>query len=177
MYKSFISGLIIILIGSNAISQSLGDFYAGIRIQKTHNLYYENGITLDYTHNFLLSKKIHLGFSFFTSRLGSAYNSNAIKQDNYLVTATCIFKNEKIISPLIQVNTGWFYSDMEEKMFESIPHTSPLLSLEAGFQLHLHFPVNAKATIGYNFITGDGINGPGTLYPLFYEFSIYYKFL
>jgi hypothetical protein len=176
MYKILFSIVSFILISFNSVAQKSSCILAGIRLQKTHNLYYENGISLDYSNANILEKKLHFEFNFITSRLGSAINSNALKQDNYLLSLSYLFRNEKLICPVVQLNTGYFYSDMEEKMFESIPHTSFLFSSEMGLFLNVNFPVKIKTTIGYNFITGDGVNGPGTLFPLFYELSIYYQF-
>jgi hypothetical protein len=157
-------------------SQEYSGFSAGFRIQKTHHLYYENGIAFDYTSKVLLNNKIHVGFSYVTSRLGTAFHSNALKQDNYLISCSYHFRHEKIICPVITLNTGYFYADMEESFFEVIPHKSLLLSAETGIFLNLNYPVKVKSTLGFNFITGDGVTGPGTLYPLFAELSIFYQF-
>ena len=37
------------------------------------------------------------------------------------------------------------------------------------------FPLSLSASLGYNFITGNGEQGPGTLFPLFYQFKLYYR--
>jgi hypothetical protein len=160
----------------NLNAQNNNCILAGIRLQKSHKLYYENGLSLDYSNQHILSQKLHFEFNYITSRLGSAIKSNALKQDNYLLSFSYLFRNEKLVCPVVQLNTGYFYSDMEEEMFESIPHTSFLFSFETGIFLNFNCHVKAKTTIGYNFITGDGITGPGTLFPLFYELSIYYQF-
>lgn len=149
---------------------------AGIRLQKTHNFYHENGFTVEYTQPKYLKDKIYIGFSYVTSRLGTAFHSNAIKQDNYLLQFGYHFRKSKIICPVLQLNTGYFYADYGSPIFDVLPHTSMLLSLEPGVFLNLKYPVKAKLSLGYNFITGDGVSGPGTLYPLFFQFSVYYKF-
>ena len=151
-------------------------FLAGIRIQKDHNFYFENGFNLEYTQQKYLSNKIYLGLSYATSRLGTAYNSYAIKQDNYLFHLAYYFRSDKIICPVVQLNTGYFYAYYGSPIFDMLPNTSMLLSLEPGIFLNFNFPVKAKISFGYNFITGNGLNGPGTLYPLFYQCSIYYQF-
>ena len=175
MNRIIITLIFVLLADYLLFAQDESCFSAGLRFQKTHNLYYENGITFDFNNQKLLNNSLHLGFSYATSRLGFAISSNALKQDNYLISFGYYFRHEKIISPIIQVNTGFFYADMEEPMFESIPHKSMLLSVEPGVYINFKFPIKAKATIGYNFITGDGVTGPGTLYPLFFELSIFYQ--
>jgi len=157
--------------------ESNREFTAGIRLQKTHNLYFENGITADYTCAKLWDKRIHLGFSYVTSRLGTAFHSNALKQDNYLGTLQFNFRRKKILSPIVKLNTGYFYVDLENPIFSDLPHTSALLSIEGGILINLKLPIRIALTFGYNFITGNGLSGPGTLFPLFYQLSISYKIL
>lgn len=41
----------------------------GIRVQKTINLYYENGFTLQYTADQLASQRLYFGLSYVSSRL------------------------------------------------------------------------------------------------------------
>ena len=158
----------------SSFSQSGSCFLAGVRLQKTHNLYYENGLTFDYTNPKFLNNKLHVGFSYVTSRLGSAIASNAIKQDNYLVSFAYHFRHEKIVCPIIQLDAGQFYADMEYEIFDEIPHKSFILATETGLFLNFNSPIKAKATIGYHLLTGNGESGPGTLFPLFFQFSLYY---
>jgi hypothetical protein len=171
-------GLLVILIPHTLSGQETSpDISAGIRIQKTHNLYFENGLTLDYSCHKLWDKRIHLGFSYVTSRWGTAFHSNALKQDNYLATLQFNFRHEKRVVPIVRVNAGYFYVNLENPIFSDLPHTSALFSFESGILLNLKFPVKPVITFGYNLITGDGLSGPGTLFPLFYQLSISYKFL
>lgn len=53
-----------------------------IKVQKSVNLYYENGFGIDLKTDSLLPKNLSIGFAYLSSRLGSAYTSNAIMQDN-----------------------------------------------------------------------------------------------
>jgi hypothetical protein len=158
-----------------AISQEQ-ELYAGIRLQKAVHLYWENGIAAEYTNSHLWQKRVHLGFSYCTSRLGTAFHSNAIKQDNYLLYGTLNFREKEIIQPIIKLNAGFFYSDMENEIFDVLPHKSMLLSMEAGIGLELKYPIKITASFGYNFISGNGISNPGTLYPFFYQFTMFYVF-
>lgn len=146
----------------------------GVRFQKTQSLYWENGIGADFTSDFLLQKKIHLKMSYATSRIGSAFNSNAIKQDNYLIGADWRFRSQKDFQIFAGLNTGFFHADMEEAQFDVLPHNSMLLSLETGLFYKFKFPVATSLAVGYNLITGDGVKGPGTLSPVFYHLSLFY---
>lgn len=80
----------------------------GPRLQKTVNLYYENGITLQYASDRLLSQRLYLGFSYISSRLGTALGSNALKQDNIFLSASYYFRPQRVVQPFVRLNAGYF---------------------------------------------------------------------
>jgi hypothetical protein len=147
----------------------------GLRFQKTEQLYWENGVGLDYTSDFLLNKHIHLKMSYATSRLGSAMIGNAVRQDNLLVGADWRFRAQKPFQLFAGLNTGYFHADMENAVFEVLPHNSMLLSAETGLYYKFKFPLAASLSVGYNLINGDGVSNPGTLFPVFYQLSVLYR--
>lgn len=144
----------------------------GIRLQKTHQLYWENGVTLDYTHDRLLDRQVHVGLTFISSRIGAAWNSNALKQDHYMIYGAWVFRRNRLLQPAVRVNTGYFFADYEAKLFDDLTNTSMLLSAETGFIINAYESLGISLMLGYNFITGNGRRGAGTLFPLFYHFSI-----
>lgn len=144
----------------------------GLRFQKSINLYYENGVSFHYTDETLFSQRLYVGFSYVTSRLGSAWGSNALKQDNFLLSSTYFFRPMHKFQPFVRLNAGYFYADLESEIFDDLPNTSFLLSPEAGIGLKTNSPFKIMASIGYNVLTGDGIDGPGTLYPVFIQTTI-----
>jgi len=150
------------------------DLKVGARFQKTQKLYWENGFAIDYTCSRLFDKRIHLGLSYTTSRLGSAINSNAIKQDNYLFNASYHFRHNKSLHPVFRLNLGYFYADMEEDIFQVIDHTAFMVSFDAGIYYQFDFPLTIGLTAGYNLSAGNGTTGPGSLYPIFYQMSLFY---
>jgi hypothetical protein len=147
----------------------------GLRFQKTEQLYWENGVGLDYTSNLLLNKHIHLKMSYATSRLGSAMIGNAVRQDNYVVGADWRFRPKKDFQIFAGLNTGFFHADMENPIFNVLPHNSMLFSVETGlFYKFRLLPLATNLSVGYNLINGDGVSKPGTLFPVFYQLSVFY---
>lgn len=144
----------------------------GIRLQHAVNLYNENGVAVDYSSKHLKPGKLYVGFSYVTSRLGTALGSNAIKQDNLLLSAAWYFRPQHIIRPFGRLNLGYFSADYGNKMFDVLPSKSALLSTDIGVCFETNCPIKIAASIGYNFITGNGLTGPGTLYPLFYQLTL-----
>ncbi len=149
----------------------------GVRLQKTVNLYAENGITVQYTNPKLVAQRLYVGLSYVTSRLGTALGSNAIKQDNLLVHAAYYFRPNWVIRPVVKANAGYFNADYGDAMFNVLPSTSLLASPEVGLCYCPDIPLKINASIGYNLLTGNGVTGPGTLYPVFVQTSITWNIL
>jgi hypothetical protein len=146
-------------------------FEAGLRVQKTVDLYYENGISGQYH----LTKRITLGASYLSSRLGSAIGSNAIKQDNFLISGAWMFRPKKPLKPFLRANLGYFTADYESDTFKGLTNTSAMASMDAGLAYSFKSPVRLHLSLGYNAITGTGAKGAGTLYPVFYQTSIFWN--
>ena len=155
----------------------LGELKGGIRIQKAQKLYWENGFALDFASPKIADSRIHFGASYVTSRLGSAMGSNAIKQDNYLINAAYHFRHQKQFQPFARLNTGYFHADYEEDIFDVLPNSAFLFSIDAGLSYEFNIPLTASISAGYNLNSGSGTSGPGTLYPVFYQMSIFYTIL
>jgi hypothetical protein len=155
----------------------LGELKGGIRIQKAQKLYWENGIAFDFTSPRIADQSIHFGASYVTSRLGSALGSNAIKQDNFLLSSAYHFRHKKELQPFTRLNLGYFRADYEDPIFDILPNKSFLLSLDAGLSYEFKFPLTINLSAGYNLFSGNGSSRPGTLYPFFYQMCIYYTIL
>lgn len=143
----------------------------GIRLQKTINLYYENGLSIQYSSNKLAGERLYFGLSYISSRLGSAMASNAIRQDNFLLSGAYFLRPAKVLRPMFRASTGYFSAPLDP-IFDDLPQSSMLLSTEAGLCIDPRNPLKITSSIGYNFITGDGLKGPGTLYPAFIQTSL-----
>jgi len=164
-----------ITISLKSQSSTNQDIKLGLIFQKTQNLYYENGVGADYSSNFLLKKQIHLKASYLSSRLGSALGTNAIKQDNIIVGADWRFRQNKDLQILAGINTGVLFVDYENSIFDVLPKSTILLSVETGLVYNFKFPISISLTAGYNLKSGNGIDIPGTLFPVFYKFGAFYK--
>ncbi len=178
MRKTLLGWLVLFLFVPWVQSQTTTAPYelgVGLRLQKTEQLYWENGFTADYTSDFLLHKKIHLKMSYVTSRIGSAFMTNAVRQDNIIIGADWRFRSTKNLQIFAGLNTGFFNADMEQlSQFKDLPHSSLLLQLETGLFYKFKFPLVTSLSIGYNAVSGDGLTIPGTLFPVYYQLSVFY---
>jgi hypothetical protein len=75
---------------------------------------------------------------------------------------------------MLRLNLGYFYADMENEIFEVIDHTAFMVSIDAGVYYQFDFPLTIGLTAGYNLSSGNGTTGPGSLYPIFYQMSLFY---
>lgn len=174
----FISFVLCLQAKSSGINDGwLGELNGGIRIQKAQKLYWENGFSFDFTSPKIADSRIHFGASYVTTRLGSAMGSNAIKQDNYLFSTGYHFRHQKQFQPFARLNTGYFHADYEEAIFDVLPNNAFLFSIDVGLSYEFKIPLTASLSAGYNLNSGNGSSGPGTLYPVFYQMSIFYTIL
>src|SRR5476651_2094041 len=104
----------------------------GPRVQKAIYLYYENGVSLSYSNKKIMPDRVYFGFSYYTSRLGTAYHSNAIKQDNYLLSAAYYFRRNHVVRPFLRANGGYFSADYGSPIFDVLPSKTMLLSADGG---------------------------------------------
>lgn len=143
----------------------------GLNFKKYNSLYWENGVQANYQN-----KNLHLtlGVNFETTLLGSALNSNALKQYNFSFYIDRGFTFTYFaLKP--RLNLGYFYADYESNIFNKLNNStftiSPELVLQFAFLHKLRFEFSA----GYNIIHGDGTNGLGTLYPSYFRMNVLYQ--
>jgi hypothetical protein len=167
---------ILVLSVSLCPGKDLGHFSAGLKFQKTVNLYYENGLELGYTHDLLWKRRIQFGLSYVTSRLGSAMGRNALKQDNYVLSTGLHFRPVKLVDPFVQINLGYFYYDTEIPEFNFLDNHSMIFSFVSGVKFNIDPKLGGVyIDLGYNFITGKEGEGAGTLYPMFFNLGLVFN--
>lgn len=148
----------------------------GAKFQKTHSLYWENGISVQYSFKSFKSDQFYLGMDYLTSRLGSAFSSNALKQDNFIASLAWHFRKDKSFRIITKLNLGIFKADLEEEFFSELPNSTTLISPEIGLSYQLRsLPITANAGLGFNANIFDGGKSPGTQQPLYYHLSFYYN--
>ncbi|MCE2743432.1 MAG: hypothetical protein LW701_07685 [Fluviicola sp.] len=148
---------------------------AGIRCKKFTGFYWENGVTAEFNSEKIAHKKITFGLNIVSSKLGSAIHSNALTTLETELSAIYYFRFSKDFQPLVRLNAGMAHVNYGSPIFDDLQNNAPLLSLEVGLSYKL--PANLRVAIsgGYNVFTGNGSKGLGTVYPIFGQFSVFYK--
>jgi CRISPR/Cas system-associated protein Csx1 len=104
-----------------------------------------------YTFENFKPNQFFIGFDFVSSRLGSAFSSNAIKQDSYLLSGSWHFNKNKAYHFVTRLNAGYFYSDLEKICSKKL-NTAFLFSPEIGFHTILKLPISLNVGTGYYII-------------------------
>jgi predicted porin len=168
----FIIALMLITCGLKAQIRELN---VGLAFQQTQYLYNENGLAFDYSCANLLNKHLHIKGAYVTSRLGSAIGSNALKQDNFLLGAHYYFSKDKPLQFFAGLNTGIFHVNYEDAVFDVLPQNNMLFGIETGLNYRFKFPLNVSLSLGYHLMNGNGIDVPGSLFPVYYKLGVYYR--
>ena len=162
--------------GKNELdSAAKQSFYGGLRFEKAAGFYWYNGITAEYASQKIWKQKIGFGFNFISSRFGSALSSNAIPFYEIDLSGIYYFRRSKDLKPSVRLNAGYAHANFGSDIFNSIPDHSFIISIEAGVSYDFHFPIRIALSGGYNLITGNGITGLSTIFPLYAQCSVFYS--
>lgn len=140
-------------------------------VRKTQALYWESGVGIDFTHSRLWGERLHFNLAYLTSRLGSAIGSNALKQDYFLLGADWHTPIADKLTWVAGLHTGYFVVDYEDDVFANLPASSPLLSISTGLNYSAG-PVDLQLVAGYNLISGNGADVPGSIFPVYYQLMV-----
>lgn len=145
----------------------------GLRTKKYVGFYWVNGLSAEFSTHKISSGSLHLGLNITSSYLGSAFRSNAIPTLETELSLIKYFRYSKSLQPITRLNFGFakaFYGND----FSSIPSKSIVLSIETGLRYRLKNYLFASLYGGYNVITGNGINGLATIYPIYSGIGLNY---
>jgi hypothetical protein len=143
----------------------------GLRTKKYVGFYWVNGLSAEFSTYKIAKGSLHLGVNLASSSLGSAIRSNAIPTLETELSIIKYFRYTKSFQPITRLNLGYskaFYGEG----FSNITSNSILCSIEAGFKYIIMSTVSANIYGGYNILTGNGINGLGTIYPIYSGVSL-----
>jgi hypothetical protein len=148
-------------------------FSAGIRLKKYVGFYWVNGLSGEWHSPKLLNNKLHLGINIATSKLGSALYSNALTTWETELSLLYYFRKAKPLHPIARINIGLASAQLGSS-FSTLSSRTMLLSLETGCH-YTHKKYSYRLYGGYNLLTGNGISGLGTIYPIYAGVGIMYS--
>jgi hypothetical protein len=158
-------------------STATRSFYGGLRFEKAAGFYWYNGFTAEYTSQKIAKQRIGFGLNLLSSRLGSALSSNAIPFFEIDLSGSYHFRHNKDLQPSIRLNAGYAHANYGSDIFNRIPDHSFIISFEGGMSYDLRLPLRITLNGGYNLLTGNGISGLGTIYPVYLQCSLLYRIL
>ncbi len=143
-------------------------------MSKAIGFYWESGPTVK-VHTPL--RGLSVEGAVYSSALGSAFRSNAVKQTSFLVQADFNWLRKRDRAWFLEtgLNVGYFKADYELAIFDVLDSSAPILGLEltTGYRFS---QIVAETGFGYHSTAGDGLSGPGTLYPFYWQTSIRWRF-
>jgi len=154
------------------------DFSLAFRTKKYVGFYYLNGFSGDVSFQKVMDHKLHFGFNVATSLLGSGLASNAVTATEVEVSVSCFYRVHKRLQPMLRLNVGFANAHYGDAIFDDLPQNDMLLSFEPGIAYTFPQKQNRMKILlsgGYNFISGNGITGLGTVYPVYGAFSFFWK--
>ena len=143
----------------------------GLRTKKYVGFYWVNGLSAEFSTYKIAKGSLHLGVNLASSIFGSAFRSNAIPTLETELAIIKYFRYTKSFQPITRLNLGYskaFYGEG----FSNITSKGMLCSIETGFQYRIIKKLTANLFGGYNLFTGNGINGLGTIYPIYYGLGL-----
>ncbi len=146
--------------------------WVGIRIQKTWELYWENGITLQWQPAEIFGGRPLISADFVSSRLGSAINSNALKQEIYRLGLGLRFRNNQRFRPGFRLNPGFYHLDYEFEIFKDLDVNAFTLSGEILALIDIYKGSAIQTSIGMHVLNSNGENGKGGVFPLYAALEI-----
>ena len=90
------------------------------------------------------------------------------------MSAAYHFRPQKQLQPFARLNLGYFHADYEEAVFDVLPNSAFMTSVDAGLYYEFKIPLTLSLSAGYNLNAGTGSAGPGTLFPVYYQLSVFY---
>jgi hypothetical protein len=163
---------------SAQIDTAKQDFSLGLRTKKYVGFYYLNGISGDISFKKVMDHKLHFGFNVATSLLGSGLGSNAVTATEVELSVARYYRVHKRLQPVFRLNVGFANAHYGDAMFDDLPQNDMLLSFEPGLCYTFSQKQNRMKLLlsgGYNFISGNGMTGLGTVYPVYGLLSFFWK--
>jgi len=180
--KKIFLGILIFVASLNMATAQIDtaktDFSLAFRTKKYVGFYYLNGFSGDISFKKVMDHKLHFGFNVATSLLGSGIASNAVTATEVEVSVSRFYRVHKRLQPMLRLNVGFANAHYGDAIFDDLPQNDMLLSFEPGIAYTFPQKENRMKILlsgGYNFISGNGITGLGTVYPVYGSLAFFWK--
>ena len=124
------------------------------------------GPEIGYSNYYLGAHRLHLKFSYLTSRLEQVFRPNILRQDYFLFTPSWHFRRSRLFDPVVLADLGYYRYDVESEIFASLDNDSWIVAPQVGanfnfsqgqWGLFYHFGYHlilAKSTMVYPGVFG-----------------------
>ncbi|MBA3664583.1 MAG: hypothetical protein H0W61_10290 [Bacteroidetes bacterium] len=149
---------------------------AGISFKKFAGFYTMSGVCAEVSGKCLAREHLALGLNVTSSSLGSAFFNNGIPVVAAELYARWIFRKEKTIQPFALLNLGFAKAFVNSDKYSSLSTSALLVSPEAGVACRFKPRMQLQGGLGFNLNSGNGLKGPGFIYPICFQLRLLYTF-
>jgi hypothetical protein len=140
----------------------------GLKFENNYD--FQVGLKAAFADKRILNEHPRLSLSYTTSRLATAFGSNALEKDIYLLGLGWYFRPSRMIDPYIIVATGFTHYDREDdEMFALLDNNAGILSVDLGLELGIF-----GGLVRPWFEFGYSIFQSSTVYPIVFSFGLDY---
>jgi hypothetical protein len=128
------------------------------------------GLQVIYASPALLGGRPRLSASYSTTRLATAFGSNALAEDRVQAGAAWYMRRAQRVSPYTGLNLGYTRFDREDReLFEMLDNDAAIVSLLAGAETKLGRTLRINGHIGYSALQSS------TVYPFVAAIGLHYQ--
>lgn len=164
-------GLIVSL--SSKAGDSTSTWHIGPVMRKYTGFYWLNGAGAEFHPQSLRKYNCLLGVTLVHSNLGTNLLAKAIPTFNFEIAAIKKFKLTHFLAARVALHGGYAHANYGHATFEKIANQAPLVGLDFGMD-YKHKQWLAVATLGYQGISGTGVKGLATVFPVYLQIKVLY---
>jgi hypothetical protein len=163
-------------IGFSQKADSSLHFSAGLSFKKFAGFYSMGGVCAEVSGARMGKGQLFLGLNVTSSSLGSAFLNNGIPVIASEVYGRWAFLKQKRVQPFVMLNVGCAKAFPGSDKYNSITTSALLVSPEAGVACRISSHISAQGGLGYHLTSGNGLKGPGFIYPVCFQLRLLYSF-
>jgi len=151
-------------------------FSVGVSLKKFAGFYSMGGLCAEASSARLDKGQLFLGLNITSSSLGSAFFNNGIPVIVSEVYARRVLLKQRRVKPFVMLNLGYAKAFPGSDKYNSLTTSALLVSPEAGVACGISSHTSAQGGMGYHITSGNGLKGPGFIYPVCFQLRLLYSF-
>jgi len=168
LYRRMIVGAVVPLVVTAApLAAQQSTLLVGVHVESNYSR--QPGVQIGFSTPSLLGGGPRFTASASTTRLATAFGSNALAEDRLQLSSAWYFRRQASLSPYVGVGAGYTRFDREDdEIFALLDNGAPLLSLFLGAEAHVGRRLRLNTQAGYSALHSS------TVYPFVWAIGVNY---